>query len=220
MAEILNDVPAYNQMIHSQTVSFLGDPEAPLRILILGNSITRHGPKEEIGWPHDWGMAASCQEKDFVHRLYTMLTQSGQNVYMMIRQCAGWEREFRGKQNLEDFAGERNFAANVIIFRLCENVAMEDVPCFGEAARELVQYLRPEGCRVIVTSSFWPSREKDPVLEQLAREVEGTFVDIGYQDDGMLALGKFEHRGVSIHPGDAGMEMIADRLFDGLSKGE
>ena len=28
----------------------------------MGNSITRHGPKEEIGWPYDWGMAASAFE--------------------------------------------------------------------------------------------------------------------------------------------------------------
>lgn len=220
MAEIYNDVPAYQQMIHSETVSFLGNPEAPLRILILGNSITRHGPKEDIGWPHDWGMAASCQEKDFVHRLYTMLTQSGSDVYMRICQVAAWEREFRDPRALEAFTGERDFLPNVIVFRLCENVAEADVPDFGEAAEKLIQYIRPQNCALVVTSSFWPHAAKDPLLRQLSRKLGGTFVDIGYTDDDMLALGKFEHRGVSIHPGDKGMEMIASKLFPAISEGK
>ena len=34
-----------------------------VKILFIGNSITRHEPKPEIGWPYDWGMAASCLKK-------------------------------------------------------------------------------------------------------------------------------------------------------------
>ncbi|MEI6540199.1 MAG: hypothetical protein WCO86_11845, partial [Planctomycetota bacterium] len=39
------------------------------RILVLGNSLTLHGPKAEIGWAGNWGMAASAQDKDYVHLL-------------------------------------------------------------------------------------------------------------------------------------------------------
>ena len=39
------------------------------RILFLGNSLTLHGPKPEIEWTGNWGMAASAQDKDFVHLL-------------------------------------------------------------------------------------------------------------------------------------------------------
>ena len=34
----------------------------------------------------------------------------------------------------------------------------------------------------------------------------------------MMALGKFDHHGVSIHPGDEGMEEIASRIFDGIKE--
>ena len=36
---------------------------------MLGNSITRPPPLAEIGWPHNWGMAATALEKGFVHLL-------------------------------------------------------------------------------------------------------------------------------------------------------
>jgi hypothetical protein len=43
------------------------------RILILGNSITLHSPAPGLGWPHNCGMAASAQNKDYVHRLVTSI---------------------------------------------------------------------------------------------------------------------------------------------------
>lgn len=46
-------------MINSSELSFLGNKEAKTKILVVGNSITRHGPLKEIGWERDWGMAAS-----------------------------------------------------------------------------------------------------------------------------------------------------------------
>ena len=43
------------------------------KILFLGNSITRHGPSQAVGWSGDWGMAASAREKDFVHLVTSSL---------------------------------------------------------------------------------------------------------------------------------------------------
>ena len=42
-------------------------------ILILGNSITKHAPRPQVGWYGNWGMAASVQSKDFSHIIGTAL---------------------------------------------------------------------------------------------------------------------------------------------------
>lgn len=217
MKKIVNTVPAENQMIKSSETSFLGDPNAPLKILILGNSITRHGPAEAIGWHGDWGMAASAPEKDYVHRLHKMLTENGVDSYMMVRQAAYWERNFKDTKCLLEYEEEKAFGANIVIFRLCENVCKEDFDDLKEAAKAFVSYVAPEGATVIVTTSFWKSSRLDSALREAAQDLGGICVDIGYTNDSMMAIGKFEHHGVSIHPGDEGMEMIAKKIFEALS---
>ena len=213
MEHIVNTVSAENQMVNSSELSFLGDPKAPLRILILGNSITRHGPKEDIGWPYDWGMAASAPEKDYVHRLYAKLQESGIDAYLRIRQASCWEVNIREEGYLSHFEEDRAFGADLVIFRLGENVKPENVPYLKDATREFMNFFCAGGAKGIMTTCFnWARAEKDRILGEIAAELSVPYLDIGCDDDRYMALGKFEHHGVSTHPGDEGMEMIADRL--------
>ena len=70
----------------------------------------------------------------------------------------------------------------------------------------------------IALTSFWKNANLDGALKEAANELGGLLVDIGYTDDSMMAIGQFEHHGVSIHPGDEGMEMIAKKIFEALMK--
>lgn len=214
MKKIVNTVPATDQMINSSEVSFLGRPEAPLKILIVGNSITRHGPKADIGWNFDWGMAASAPEKDYVHRLYGILTERGKDVYMRIRQASYWERNFKDPACLERFCDEKKFGADLVVFRLGENVEREDVPYLKDAIKEFMGYICPKGAAAIFTTCFWKNEGRDGAIAGAAEELGFSCVDISCTEDRMMALGQFEHHGVSIHPSDCGMEMIASRLAD------
>ena len=60
-----NDVSPFNQ-VHKNV--FLVN-NSGIRILFVGNSITKHEPKPESGWFNDCGMEASSLDKDYVHSL-------------------------------------------------------------------------------------------------------------------------------------------------------
>lgn len=66
-----NTVKAENQ-VNTHTV-LINENGTGQRILFLGNSITLHGPKEEIGWPYNHGMSASKPENDYVHKVIEAL---------------------------------------------------------------------------------------------------------------------------------------------------
>ena len=218
MKTMVNTVPAENQMVNSDVLSFLGDSKALLKILVLGNSITRHGPCEPIGWHFDWGMAASAPEKDFVHRLYDMLRENGKDVYMMIRQASHWERNFKKTDCLAEYENEKAFGADLVIFRLGENVTKEDFPELKEATERLLTYVTSEGASAILTTGFWKNSVRDRAVAEAAEALGYPCIDIACSDESMMAIGKFAHHGVSIHPGDEGMEMIARKIFECIVK--
>ena len=212
-----NTVSADNQMMNSSEVSFLGDKNAETRILVVGNSITRHGPLASIGWSGDWGMAASAPEKDYVHRLYAKLTESGKDVYMRIRQASYWETNFLEEKVLSKYEEERAFQADIVIFRLGDNVVnakKEDLPYFEQALEQFISHISPTAKKVIFTTCFWDLPEVDGAIQRVAEKRKNSFVDCHCTAMEQKAIGLFKHGGVASHPGDCGMEMIATKIFE------
>ena len=207
-----NTVDASNQMVNvSSIVSYMGKKDAALKILVVGNSITRHGPKPDIGWPRDWGMAASAPEKDYVHLLYAKLCAAGVNPYMMIRQASGWEIGYLGEGILDKFNDERAFDADIVVYRLGENVKKDMKHAFREKIEAFIGHICPRG-KVVFTTCFWKNEIVDDGIRDLAAVRGEQCVDIVCTAEDQLALEPFEHKGVAMHPGDKGMEMIADRV--------
>jgi hypothetical protein len=210
-----NTVSAENQMKNSAETSYLGSSNAKTRILVLGNSITRHAPCEEIGWHGDWGMAASCEANDFVHRLYEKCADK--DVLMMIRQASYWERHFADSDILTNFQAEKEFGADILIFRLGENVGRDvDEKLFFEKLKEFLNFLSKPTTKLLLTNCFWKHPIVDTCIHKYVEEYNATLVDLnrlGEQDE-MMALDKFEHKGVAMHPGDKGMEAIATAIFE------
>ena len=210
-----NTVSSENQMKNSSEISFLGDKNAKTKILIVGNSITRHGPKSELGWYRDCGMAASAPEKDYVHRLYSMLKEDGIEVFMRIRQCSYWETHFTEENILDKYDDDRAFRADYVIFRLGDNTvnAPNDIPKFKDAIRDFIEKIN-NGGKVIFTTCFWHLDSVDEKIREVATELGCPCIELGDlgDDSTMRATGLYEHSGVAWHPSDKGMENIAKRI--------
>ncbi len=214
-----NTVPGNNQMVANSKTPFIGNPDAKLRILVLGNSITRHGPNYDIGWPYCWGMAASAEDKDYVHRLHAKLTEANVDTYIMVRNASCWERGFLKDDIFEQLKDEKDFCPNIVVLRLGENVLPDDKPYFKDGLRKFMNYICSDKTRVLFTTCFWQNEIIDNAIKEIASERGEVCLD-GYlaYDESNMALGLFEHSGVAMHPGDKGMEKIADLIFDGIKE--
>lgn len=212
-----NNVPSTKQVDSGKQTFFLGNPSADLRILIVGNSITFHLPKESIGWMGSWGMAASCMDKDYVHVLADAVT-ARHDAYIMVRQLSVFEASVNDKScDVTDYRDEKEFGADIVIYRLGDNVKTDvDAAYLYECVGNLISYLAKDNAKIILTSGFWKHPVCDDVAKRLARERGAEFVYLGDLDDKpeMKAYGKFDHSGVAAHPGDEGMREIAARIFD------
>lgn len=190
-----------------------------MRILYLGNSITLHAPAPEIGWHGEWGMAASSPEKDYVHVLNRMIARTGKYVEYKAESVVPVEREperFR-VESLEKYA---DFAPELIIVRIGENVPEEKAEDFGAAYREMLAYLKENtGAWIYAVGSFWKKDEAERQMISAAQETGARYVSLSHLQGGeWQALGEYEHAGVAAHPSDKGMQAIAETIFDAAEK--
>lgn len=217
-----NTVPANDQLNGAAEACFFGDEGADFKVLFIGNSITRHMPKADIGWTRDCGMAASSLANDYVHICLNELRKLHGNVSACIAQCAAWERDFGSETILEEkYGAARDFAADLVIVRIGENTNRELLSKFSykEAFDKMVHFFASnKNARVVVTGMFWQDSRLEADMKAVADENGYSFVtieDLGLRDD-MKAIGLFEHYGVSIHPGDLGMRCIAERIMEAV----
>lgn len=213
---ITNDVPAVGQLKGSDCISFETTENADIKLLFLGNSITRHGKAENLGWCGDWGMAASSKENDYVHKLISKFCQKGVKVSVCIANLSDWERTRNMDLLFTKYLSALRFNADYVIVRLGENACpdkylSEFELCYGE----LTDLFSRNGTKIVLTDLFWEYEPFDNFVAELAKARGYAFAeihDLG-NDDEMKAIGKFSHNGVAVHPGDKGMAEIAERIF-------
>ena len=129
----------------------------------------------------------------------------------MIRQASGWEIGYLGEDILDKFNDERAFDADIVVYRLGENVKKDMKYAFCEKLEAFIDHIAPRG-KVIFTTCFWKNEIVDDGIRDLAAKRGEPCVDIVCTAEDQLALESFEHKGVAMHPGDKGMEMIAERV--------
>jgi len=201
--------------------AIVGDIRAG-KILFLGNSITLHGPLADIGWTNNFGMAASSLDKDYVHILTHSISEiTGVHPTTMVKNISDFERGYED-YNLSRLGEALDFGAEIVILAIGENVPAlpsgESKIKFRESVLNLLEALKNAGdLTIIVRSSFWKDRTRDEILKEAGEAVGGIFVDIGAlgMDESHYARseGIYDNRGVGAHPGDKGMQAIADVLL-------
>ena len=218
-----NTVKAENQLNGNEHITYINAEGKGIRILFVGNSITRHGVKPEIGWFHDWGMAASAKEKDYVHLVVSKVQQEDPDAAFCICQGSEWELNWEhGESVFSKYQKAQDFAADVIIMRVIENCPRQNYECehFGSEYQKFIAFLDLHGtAKKITMTSFWKSHADD-AIKAVACKYHYSIVELGDlgEDDTMKATGLFEHRGGAMHPGDNGMRVIAERVCKAMCK--
>ncbi|SKB07653.1 Lysophospholipase L1 [Prosthecobacter debontii] len=197
--------------------------QAYAKVLFLGNSITKHGPKADLDWHGNWGMAATAEAKDYVHLVTAGLTdKQGKAPEVSVNNIADFERNHVGYDVGGKLAANLDFKADLIILAIGENVPAlksdESKAAFKTALTDLLKHLKgPQNPTIIVRSCFWANAAKDEVLKQCAAEAGATFVDISALSKDESNYGRaerpYKHAGVANHPGDKGMQGIAEAIL-------
>ena len=198
------------------------------KVLFLGNSITKHGPKADIDWSGNWGMAASAESKDYVHLATKALTEKfGAAPEVLVKNIADFERAYAAYDIATKLKEAADFQADLIILAIGENVpglkTKEDKEKLQESLTKLLTTLKGDRKpTILVRSCFWANAAKDEALKGACAAVGGVYVDIGAlgKDEKNFARSErpFKHAGVANHPGDQGMAAIAEALVKALTK--
>lgn len=185
------------------------------RVLIVGNSITGHGPAPELGWTGDWGMAASSAEKDYVHIISKKLRLLNPNVDIKIQYAVEFERTYSGfdYKSLESLA---DYKPDLIIMRIAENTDVDYIYNYEDRYANYVAKLTSKtDAKVICTTSFWKSKSGvTAVIKKIASDKGYYLADLTplWSDNSYSAIDLFLNTDVGSHPSDKGMKAIADRI--------
>ena len=211
-------VDSKNQLKDSPAVRFENLDKNGIKVLFVGNSITLHGRKEDIGWFGDWGMAASSKEKDYVHLMEAEIQKTHPDAQFCICNAAEWEREYKnGSTTFNKYETAREFDADIITVKLCENSPADnfDGDAFKKNFAEYIEFLNKSGKAQIVVATAFCGHPAEDAIKAYSNETGCALCilsDIASQEK-FKAIGLFEHEGVANHPGDLGMQEIADRML-------
>jgi len=197
--------------------------------LAVGNSITLHGYADY--WWNEIGMAASKAEKDYFHLVTKELERRYGSVFAHAFNFATWEVLATDRaETLELLNGCLSDKINLITVQLGENVS--DIATYETDFAHMLHHIQ-RACpraQILVIGDFWFREERDEMKERAANACRVPYISLksAMNDNSCKAgLGTtvfgtngeahvIEHAGVAAHPGDKGMQYIADSVIKSL----
>lgn len=201
-----------------------------LKIYFIGNSIAKHGPNPSIGWTGNWGMAASSEDKDYIHRLVNNYIgpKYGVPEFMISSKTSLLETTMVAEDNydytqthLELIKEIDAYAPDIINVQVGENTAAAPTAAHREAAfSQFIEKVRVNNPDAVINicNGFWGNANDIEAKAAVAAKFDNVYVsatNIGDKDENK-AIGLFEHGGVAAHPGDTGMDNMAKIMFETL----
>lgn len=198
------------------------------KLVVIGNSISRHGQVSSIGWDHDSGMAASSAATDYAHLVAATLGVA----QLTANNFADLERNPADAINTIDLDTPvahqiANRAAEVtsdsiVVVQLSDNAPHESMATFGPGYSALLDAVSARKALVCV-GSFWYDATKDAVLKTACEAHGGRYVYIGdiHTDPtnrDRLDGPQYTNAAVQDHPHDWSMARIAERVLIALER--
>ena len=220
--------------------------EKPVKILVIGNSITQHDPAVGKGWLGYWGMAATTPEKDYVHQLLTKAEAANDNTQMKWVNISEFEKFFynwndttQNPFNVSRYQEYVDFDADIVICTIGANInnsanegdsGFESGQTFTAAHYQaIISHFNPDGdAEVIVGLTALLKDEIKTTINAAATEKSWPVVDMtNLSDDKYKAKANEQElktafgvdtidSGVLDHPGNEGMKAMADALWTEL----
>lgn len=187
-------------------------------ILYIGNSLTHRAASTSLNWPGNWGMAASSESLDYVHRLAARIAaRQGTTPTIQIHAAGGGT--LAGKLAQRDvLAGLR---ADLIIVQMGENDTQVTVEGFQQPYDELISLLRTANPTArFVCTGVWKSTTKTPFIKAVCTKYGLPFADVTAiwqnPENSGSSTGLWTDAGVGWHPSDSGMEGYANAIWNAL----
>ena len=230
--EWLMTTSLYEAMVTNGNVVTL-DATRPLKVLCIGNSITHHGPSKgdiegsDSLWRGDWGMCASKEEFDFVHRIETKLKNYNDSSVVIRKNLWVWEQNF--EINKDSLLKDSSMGTDLIILKIGENVKKGREATFGKAFADLTKYCLKITPNVIIAGGYWEAPVKEQAMISSAREYGLPYVPLfwiykNHREEVIAQVGDtiYDRQGkpypvptefICTHPNDEGMRMIAEAIW-------
>lgn len=185
----------------------------PVKVLIIGNSITQHGANPSIGWTGTWGMAATAAQKDYVHLIKAKAEAKTDNVEFKWANISEFEKYFYDYNQFDTAKYDElvDFDADIVICAFGANIknsanegdsSYENDKIFtAKHYQDIVKHFADDDAKIIVGLTTLTSNENMTVIKAAAEEKAWEVVDMsGFTDEKYLGG-------------------YADNLTDGLANG-
>lgn len=184
------------------------------KVMIIGNSIMKHGKAPQLGWNTDWGMAATAEEKDYAHLLYAKICGALKQQKAPELKLA----RISDENHMKGWDGLKGNDADVIVIQVSDNYrGKPNAEEFQNNYSQMIRDLRGDRDPIIVCLTNWGGGKLNEMIRAAAKENKALSVNLAPlaadPQNKAGSEGHFTNGGVNWHPGDRGMAAIADAAF-------